>query len=40
MEQLTAMQHNIERARKADLKVNIHKMEVCFLLVFLFFSGS
>ena len=28
MEQLSVMQHNIDRARKADLKVSIHKMEV------------
>jgi len=28
MEQLTVMQHNVDRARKADLKVSIHKMEV------------
>ena len=28
MEQLNVMQHNIDRARKADLKVSIHKMEV------------
>jgi len=29
MEQLTVMQQNIDRARKSDLKVTIHKMEVC-----------
>lgn len=28
MEQLNVMQQNIERARKADLKVSIHKMEI------------
>jgi len=28
MEQLNVMQQNIDRARKADLKVSIHKMEV------------
>jgi len=28
MEQLSVMQQNINRARKADLKVSIHKMEV------------
>ena len=33
MEQLNVMQHNIDHARKADLKVNIHKMEVSLVIV-------
>jgi len=34
MEQLAVMQHNMDRARKADLKISIHKMEVRLAFVF------
>jgi len=36
MEQLSVMQQNIDRARKADLKVSIHKMEVSLGIAFYF----
>ena len=34
MEQLNVMQQNVDRARKADLKVSIHKMEVSLVIAF------
>lgn len=37
MEQLNGMQQNIDRARKDDLKVSIHKMEVSLLKLSLCF---
>jgi len=40
MEQLNVMQQNIERARKADLKVSIHKMEVSFVIALSLSSSS
>jgi len=40
MEQLSVMQQNIDRARKADLKVSIHKMEVSFLIAFYLSSAN
>ena len=40
VEQLSVMQHNIDRARKADLKVSIHKMEVRLIIAVLAFVTS
>jgi len=40
MEQLNVMQQNVDRARKADLKVSIHKMEVSLVIAFFSLSSN